>query len=64
MNLDKMEVVIDMNIFGFHLDRDTTSFDVPMWVCQYDIYLHIAPSLYVLAKEVITEYKSDRHLAM
>jgi len=53
-----------MNLFGFYFDRDTTSFDVPMWVCSYDIYLHIAPSLFALAKEVITEYKSDRHLAM
>jgi len=32
------------------------------WCLSYDIYFHANESLWGLAKEVVTEYKDERHL--
>lgn len=34
----------------------------PVWVCLYECYLHIAPSIADLDKEVRSEFRYEKHL--
>lgn len=48
----------------FTLFKDKTSFPEPVWVLFYGDYMHLNKSLFFLFKEVIFEFKNDKHLAM
>jgi hypothetical protein len=48
----------------FSFFKDKTTFPEPVWVLFYGDYMHLSKSLIELLKEVIFEYKNDKHLAM
>lgn len=45
-----------------NIKYDTTSFDIPVWICSCDGYLYIEETLEKLIKTLNTEWKLDKHL--
>lgn len=48
----------------FQVFLDKECFDEPVWVCLYYAHLHMSSSLISLIWEVLTEFNSDKHLAV
>jgi hypothetical protein len=59
-----MKYNFNNRFFSIHLEDPGIISPGPCWVLFYGMYAHYNASLFGLLWEVITEFKSDKHLVM
>jgi hypothetical protein len=62
METNKKHITITLFGFAFFKERAGIISPNELWICFKDEYMYDSPTLFGLIKQIITEYRDDKHL--